>query len=180
VNLSLLGDRAGDQQLRALAGLEPVLVWLNAARTTVGDGALEVLAGHRHLRRLNLANTKITDAGLASLAGLGQLEYLNLYGTAVTDAGLAQLEGLASLQKLYVWQTGVTDAGAEALAARIPGLSVDLGRAAEAMVAAQEASAPRNTSCPVSGKPVDPAVTSDFEGRRVAFCCKDCKAKFDA
>src|SRR5690606_5259069 len=50
VNLSLLGDRAGDEQLRALAGLEPVLVWLNAARTAVGDGALEVLAGHRHLR----------------------------------------------------------------------------------------------------------------------------------
>ncbi|MBK8977873.1 MAG: hypothetical protein IPM29_18350 [Planctomycetes bacterium] len=39
---------------------------------------------------------------------------------------------------------------------------------------------PINTECPVSGKPVDPAVTSELDGKLVAFCCANCKAKFDA
>ena len=37
-----------------------------------------------------------------------------------------------------------------------------------------------NTTCPYSGKPIDPAmvVTTD-ESANVAFCCKGCKAKFE-
>jgi YHS domain-containing protein len=32
--------------------------------------------------------------------------------------------------------------------------------------------------CPVSGKPVDAQKTVLYEGKLVAFCCDDCKAKF--
>jgi YHS domain-containing protein/uncharacterized membrane protein len=38
---------------------------------------------------------------------------------------------------------------------------------------------PINAKCPVSGKDVDPAKTSLHDGKVVAFCCDDCKAKFD-
>lgn len=31
-----------------------------------------------------------------------------------------------------------------------------------------------NTKCPITGDPVDAAVTVAFEGKKVAFCCKDC------
>ena len=36
-----------------------------------------------------------------------------------------------------------------------------------------------NTECPVSGKDVDPTKTRLHDGKLVAFCCDDCKAKFD-
>jgi YHS domain-containing protein len=38
---------------------------------------------------------------------------------------------------------------------------------------------PINAKCPVSGKDVDPVKTSVRDGKVVAFCCDDCKAKFD-
>jgi len=41
------------------------------------------------------------------------------------------------------------------------------------------AAKPINTKCPVSGKDVDLTKTSTHEGKLVAFCCGDCKAKFD-
>ena len=34
--------------------------------------------------------------------------------------------------------------------------------------------------CPVSGKPIDKTMTSEFGGGKVCFCCAKCKAKFDA
>lgn len=35
------------------------------------------------------------------------------------------------------------------------------------------------TTCPVSGKELeDKSVYTDFEGRRVAFCCKKCRGTF--
>ncbi len=37
---------------------------------------------------------------------------------------------------------------------------------------------PINTQCPVSGKDIDRAKTVRHEGKLVAFCCDDCKAKF--
>ena len=39
---------------------------------------------------------------------------------------------------------------------------------------------PINETCPVSGEAVDPAQTVEHDGRVVAFCCGNCKAKFEA
>ena len=39
-------------------------------------------------------------------------------------------------------------------------------------------SAPVNAQCPVSGKSVDISKTVLHEGKLIAFCCDDCKAKF--
>ena len=35
------------------------------------------------------------------------------------------------------------------------------------------------TACPVSGKPIDTAIYTDYEGERVYFCCAGCKAEFE-
>ncbi|MDP6939040.1 MAG: c-type cytochrome domain-containing protein [Planctomycetota bacterium] len=44
-----------------------------------------------------------------------------------------------------------------------------------------EAEKPKlNAQCPVSGKAVDVAVTSEYKARTVAFCCGNCKKAFDA
>lgn len=34
------------------------------------------------------------------------------------------------------------------------------------------------TTCPVTGEPIDKAVFTDYEGRRVYFCCEKCIAEF--
>jgi YHS domain-containing protein len=47
-------------------------------------------------------------------------------------------------------------------------------------IASFASAAPANTECPVSGKPAKPSVTSTHKGKEVAFCCNNCKGKFDA
>lgn len=37
----------------------------------------------------------------------------------------------------------------------------------------------KQVKCPISGQPVDDAVTSVVGGNKVAFCCEKCKAKVD-
>ncbi len=39
---------------------------------------------------------------------------------------------------------------------------------------------PVNTVCPVSGRDAKRSVTSTHKGDEVAFCCNNCKGKFDA
>ena len=36
-----------------------------------------------------------------------------------------------------------------------------------------------NTLCPITGKKVNPKATAVYEGKRYAFCCKNCVAKFE-
>lgn len=36
-----------------------------------------------------------------------------------------------------------------------------------------------NTKCPYSGEPINPKVTSTYNGKQVGFCCAGCKGKFD-
>jgi YHS domain-containing protein len=33
--------------------------------------------------------------------------------------------------------------------------------------------------CPVLGEPIDPAVYTDYEGRRIYFCCTSCLKAFE-
>jgi YHS domain-containing protein len=37
---------------------------------------------------------------------------------------------------------------------------------------------PINAKCPVQGEDIDPAVTTTYKGKTVAFCCKDCIDEF--
>ena len=188
----------GDAQLARLAPLGANLRWLDLGGTKVSDSGLAPLEAMPNLTRLHLERTAVTDAGLAHLAGLASLEVLDLYGTAVTDAGLEPLQKLPRLKRLYLWQTGVTPAGAKAFAeartdkdqiqrwqeeieqlqARIRDSQVRVDLGASLPSPSSTNAAPVNTQCPVSGKPADPAKTLVHEGRLVAFCCDDCKAKF--
>ncbi len=196
VNFSLRRDQVGDAEVRLLAPLAKRLVWLDLSRTGIGDDAVAALRALPELRRLNLANTKLGDGALARLAGLPKLEVLNVYGTGLGDEGLLRLAAAPNLRKLYVWQTKVTKAGAEkVLAAVAEGrLALDLGDYAEARLAAaqqevaeqqarkqQEAAQQNfvNQKCPVSDAVIDPAYFVEHEGKRIAFCCGKCKAKFE-
>lgn len=176
VNASLLRERAGDADATVMEGLAPVLVWANFSGTALTDNGLASLGKCGEIRRLNLSRTAVTDAGMANLAGLQHLEYLNLYGTSISDAGLQHLASCKNLKKVFLWQTAVSDEGAASLAAALPGIEINRG----VELAQPEAAAPVNLLCPVSGSAVDAAITSDIDEQLVAFCCANCKAKFDA
>ena len=40
--------------------------------------------------------------------------------------------------------------------------------------------APANKSCPVGSRPIRTDITSNYNGKEIAFCCNNCKKKFDA
>ena len=204
-NASVAGKNFGDAQLAKLAALGPNLRWLDLGGTAVTDAGLAHLVAMPNLTRLHLERTAVTDAGLTNLAGMQKLHSLDLYGTAVTDAGLESLQPLPQLKELYLWKTKVTPAAAKAFTEahldkgqmqeweqqiqelqaklRAQQVTVDLGTAANPPSTATNAAAanppaPVNALCPVSGKPVDRTKTVLHKGKLIAFCCDDCKAKF--
>ncbi len=191
VRASLLGKAFVDDDLRLLAGLEPVLVWLNLSRTSVTDGGVAQLKSFVELRRLELANTAVGDAAFAALV-LQKVTALNVYGSKVSDALLSGLQRWTQLRTVYAFETAVTADGAAASIAKRPELAIDRGdyaearlRAAEAEIAARAAaktaaSAVANSKCPVSGDPVKNEQVVEHEGLRLAFCCAKCKATFTA
>jgi YHS domain-containing protein/mono/diheme cytochrome c family protein len=186
-NMSLLRDKVTDAVLADLEALAPVLVWLNVGRTAIGDGAAGHLGKLQQLRRLNVSGTKLGDAGFAALAGFEHLEYLNAYGTQLGDAGLAAVAKLPKLRQLYLWQSKVTPEGVAKHKQALDGVQVDLGDYVEARLAAakqeiadrEARNKPVNDKCPVSGADIDAKFFVLHEGKRVAFCCGKCKAKFE-
>ncbi len=65
---------------------------------------------------------------------------------------------------------------------QITGLALAVVLVAAAMVSAGEKASecPRQTVCPVMGGEIDKDVFTDFEGKRVYFCCPMCIDKFKA
>ena len=45
---------------------------------------------------------------------------------------------------------------------------------------AKAAAAGEQTICPVMGNPINKDVFVEYEGKKVYFCCPECKAKFNA
>ncbi len=206
VNASYAGDKFGDEQVKALAGVSGQLLWLNLARTKVTDAGLAEVAQCAKLTRLHLEKTAVGDAGLAHVGKLGEIEYLNLYGTQVSDKGIAHLKKLKKLKKIFLWQTKVTKAGATDLRGgfvdvkALAKLEADrdklkndvdkfrsgkekevatLEEAVKKAGSTADSPDPVNAKCPVSGKDLDKSKKSVFEGKTVSFCCDNCKGKFD-
>jgi len=197
-NASIAGTNFGDADLAKLSPIAANLRWLDLAGTKISNNGLSAIGAMPNLTRLHLERTSISDAGLARLATLGDLEYLNLYGTEVTDLGLPQLQSLPRLKQVYLWQTRVTPAAAQSFAESLTDpdqvqrwqdeiaqlrlrirnerVSVELG--APGVLPPRTNAASVNAQCPVSGKPVDQTKAFLYEGTPVAFCCDDCKSKF--
>lgn len=197
-NASLASTNFGDDSFLKLAR-SPIaknIVWLDLSGSAVSDAGIAGLTNFPALTRLHLARTPVTDNGLACVASLSTLEYLNLYGARISDGGLNHLKSLPKLTQVYLWGTAVTEEGAkglesarqdeaevarieqeiERLQARLKAqrVSVHLGAARQELPSPHAVAGAVNTACPISGKPVNPAKTMEFEGHRYAFCCDDC------
>jgi hypothetical protein len=107
VNVSLIGDKFGDQELAALKPLDEQIVIADFSGTAVTDRSAASIAAMKRLRVLRLMRTQITDATMQAFGGLDQLESLNVFGTAVTPAALQVVPHLPKLQRLYVGETKI-------------------------------------------------------------------------
>jgi uncharacterized membrane protein len=107
VNVSLIGDKFGDQELAALKPLDEQIVIADFSGTAVTDRSAASIAAMKRLRVLRLMRTQITDATIQSLGGLDQLESLNVFGTAVSPAALQVAAHLPKLRYLYAGETKI-------------------------------------------------------------------------
>jgi hypothetical protein len=205
INASYLGESFDDESVKMLLPLAPQLIWLNLARTSVTDSGMELISSLTLLERLHAENTNLSDKSSIHLSKLTNLKYLNMYGTKITDASISNLQQLQRLEKIFLWQTKVTKIGAETLRKGFidPNLYSRLSKQKGMLEIEKEkftekftreiteientvSSASRSTSdvnpinekCPVTNKPADKAITTNFEGRKVSFCCEKCKSKF--
>ncbi|MFT5093491.1 MAG: hypothetical protein ACI93T_002320 [Porticoccaceae bacterium] len=77
--------------------------------TTVGDAALENLAGLRRVRSVLLNETAVTDAGMATVGKVTTLQNVDLRGCTISNAGLEPLTALPELKALRLsGESGVT------------------------------------------------------------------------
>lgn len=185
VDFSACASTTGDAEAAAL--LEPVLPFvaeLSLSRSKVTDKTAKLAARMPNLTRLDLRATALTDAGVAALAGHPSLQELVVPQTKLTDAAVPHLLKLGKLRKVYLWNSGVTIRGIAQLRLGRTDLVIEAGDAGEArpLETSGKAAPARpplsNTACPVTGKPVDPAIQLVHEGRSIGFCCTDCMASF--
>lgn len=115
------------EDISLLLPLKEQIIWLNLARTTIGDENMNTIAALSRLRHLSLEYTAVTDQGLQTISTLPDLKYLNIVGTKISDNGISHLSAAKNLKQLFVYQTAVTDSGIELLQSASPGLEIDTG-----------------------------------------------------
>jgi len=205
VNASYLGKKFDDQMFEMLMPVADQLLWLNLARTKVSDKCGPFLAKLKNLTRLHLENSEVSDEISPFLAELKELKYLNLYGTNISDTSISNFKKLPNLNKVFLWQTKITPKGAEDLKmsfaepklfASLKKQHLELAKKVK-VVTQNETKAIQsleqeiekigsvskdkkviNQKCPVSQKAISVNHKIVFEGRKVAFCCKNCLEKF--
>ncbi|MDA7699547.1 hypothetical protein N8920_07355 [Opitutales bacterium] len=205
VNASYTGKSFDDESIKMLLPLAPQLVWLNLARTSVTDSGMELMSKLFLLERLHAENTDLGDKSSINISKLTNLKYLNMYGTKISDVSINNFQKLQKLEKVFLWQTNVTENGADSLRKSFidpslysslsdqkRSLEIEKGKIAnkysseitnledEVSSVSKNTSdaSPINEKCPVSNKNTDKIITSNFEGRKIGFCCETCKSKF--
>jgi hypothetical protein len=107
----------GVAYLSDLSDLHALGLW----KTRVGDGGLQCLLAHRHLKSLVLDETDITDQDLAYLRAMTDMEeWLGLTDTRISDVGLENLVGMKRLRSLNLLRTKATADGVRKLKAALP------------------------------------------------------------
>ncbi len=184
LGLSFLAEGQSLEDEQALCAIEPIadkLVELNLARTRVGARTLERVRDLARLERLDLSFAALPPGSLAALAGHPALGELLLVGLELSPQDLAALSSLPALRQVFLHQARF-DAAAlprlDSVAVLIDApVAAPLETEAAFTLASDKASA-LNTMCPLTGAPIDAAVVVDFEGRRIGFCCTNCRDQF--
>ncbi|MBM3991330.1 MAG: hypothetical protein FJ298_10045 [Planctomycetes bacterium] len=198
IDFAAIALKTDDALVRSL--LEPLkgqVVELALARSHVGADTLALCAEFEHLERLDLRDTRLDDAGLAKLGAHAKLRELVLARSAITAASIPTLLALPKLERVFVWGCALSVDDLAQLRGRTD-LLVDAGDKPDAVLAELEPppkftnelpspdapppgdpTASINTTCPITGSPVNAKYTRTFEGRVIGFCCPNCPAEFD-
>ena len=113
----------GEAYLSDLPNLQMLGLW----KTRVGDGGLQCLRSHKHLKNLVLDETNVTDQDLVYLRELNEMEeWLGLSAVRITDAGLENLVSMKKLRSLTLIRTNVTAEGVRKLQAALPNTDISL------------------------------------------------------
>jgi uncharacterized membrane protein/mono/diheme cytochrome c family protein len=202
-----LGETSVTDAGLAAVGSMTNLRRLHLDRTAISDAGLPHLAPLAQLEALNLHATSVTNAGLVALEALPRLRSLYLWQTKVTPEAVAKLgERQTDRRRIARWRSEIAALEANIRAEHFnadfgagPKTKSSLSRVPVALpspaaiekepetnattkdaVAPAATSAPINARCPVSGEPIDAAVTERHGGRLIGFCCTDCRDKFRA
>jgi hypothetical protein len=126
-----VGPLADEHCLEAIAGLTDLerlsineYVWVVPREEGLSDGVLRYLTPLTKLQSLKIHLGVGDGGGLRHLAGLTDLRFLQLSGAPVTDAGIAHLATLRNLRSLFAQPSSITEAGAQALAGRLPAVTI--------------------------------------------------------
>lgn len=201
-------ENANDEIVEQLLGTIPEYIEeLNLGRTRITGSTMNLVGAMSNLRSLNLAQTPLGDWDIGLLEGHQHLEDLVLSQTQITDASAEVFLSMPNLSELYLWGTGFSTKGIADLREQLPEVMIDFGDSfydepleveAELVFTsdaplidapADEQSnptepvntvrlTPSNTTCPVSGKPVDPLYTVVYDGKVIGFCCPNCPKTF--
>jgi tRNA A-37 threonylcarbamoyl transferase component Bud32/Leucine-rich repeat (LRR) protein len=114
-------DPAGCERIAAMPDLDTFAIY-GAALT---PDMLAALAPAPKLRALSVTKCTLPATGIDHIARLPSLYTLTFKVSDFDDARLAQLAGAASLRYLFVKETAVTEAGVTALAAKLPGCTIE-------------------------------------------------------
>jgi YHS domain-containing protein len=105
---------------------------------------------------------------LATVAGLAAV---------ITLVGCKKKEQPAAPLKTQTMEEMTKKAAttAEEMKKTVTATAEEAKKTAETMAASME-----QTMCPVTGDKIDKNVFVEYQGKKVYFCCADCKAKFEA
>lgn len=185
--LHLANTAVTDAGLAHLASLGE-LEFLNLYGTATTDAGLKHLHGLEGLRKLYLWQTQVTDAGVAALAAARPDLHIDRGDYRPVPA---EPRPEPANETCPVTDKPLPDGDPGQFAVLHRGQWVGFCcakcRAAfEADPKKYEDKLPKtglevvNDVCPVSGEKADASITVDHDGRRVAFCCANCKVKFEA
>ncbi len=173
-----------------LAHLAPLgqLESLNLHATRITNTGLQTLRALPRLRSLYLWQTGVTPDGLEKLAR-AQTDQRKI---SRWKAQIAQLEANIRAEH-FTANLGSPQppvpAATETTAKIVAPTKVKSTPKPAPVTVTEEAddepnsaapAAPVNATCPVSGEPIDAAVTEMFDGKLIGFCCEDCRARFRA
>lgn len=207
VKLNLKDTQVTDAGLEALPEL-PSLEWLNLFGTDITDAGLDSLKRYTSLDKLYLTGTNVTEAGVAKLRAAlpdtkvysdfdGQFSFAEPepepvagkpINTVCPVSGQPVKEGFVSV---FEGKTvgfccnnckGKFDANPAAFKDKIkpaPGNAETPEPPKPADPADQQSAKPVNDKCVVSGAPIDAKQFVIYKNKKVAFCCGNCKAKFE-
>lgn len=152
LGLAFLAEGRALDDAQALSAIEPIadkLVELNLARTSIGARTLTRARSLAALERLDLSFAALPPGSLEPLAGHPNLGELLLVGLELSPQDLSVLSSLPQpLETELAFTLGSDKPKAD------------------------------NANCPLTGAPIDAAFVVEFEGKRVGFCCTNCREKF--